>query len=205
VQPLWKQKLSEVRTAPRRVTNFLDLCCAVAHDDRPDPATFAQLWLSMITFAVQSSDWSPQDDIPPDAWRSLLGMDFRTADRDWRMKVADEMGSQPELLATAFACTLRNSLTAGALVGAAGDDLWAFHRLSLLALFARQVPGDEESELPAKQITTFLSTCWSEHGASIATNPEYQQAFTGLLNKAVQCGYPPAVRLAETVNATRPT
>lgn len=205
VQPLWERKLNEVCTTPRHVTTFLDLCCAVAHDERPDSAAFARLWLSMIKFAVQSSDWSPQDDTPPDAWRSLLGMDFRTADRDWKMKVADEMRSQPELLATAFSCALRNPLCTAALVETACEDLWAFNRLSLLALFARLVPGNEESDLPAKQITKFLSTCWSEHGALIATNPEYQQAFTELLNKAVRCGYPPAMRLAETVNATKPT
>ena len=205
VQPLWERKLREVSSAPRHVTNFLDLCCAVAHDHGPVPVGFARLWLAMITFAVESAEWSPPDNIPPDAWCSLLGMDFRTADQDWKMKVADEMRRQPELLAAAFASALRNRDTATALVGATCDELWAFYRLSLLALFARQVPGEDGSESPAKQITMFLGTCWSEHGAQIAANAEYQQAFTALLNRAVQCGYPPAVRLAETVNATRPT
>lgn len=200
---VWQVQLDRVDVAPGHVESFLDLCCAAAWDEQPDPTAFADLWVSMFGYALESASWCPEAGQPPVTWKSLVGMDFHGVDFGWKSKVSQRLSNHSQVVDRALRVAINNPSSATALIRAGSDAQWAFHRTKLLELISDTPLPWSDLEFPAEEVSQFLEACWNEHGQSIQAQPKLEGAFMTLLNKAVQAGIQSASQLAERVNASR--
>lgn len=201
--PVWQVQLDQIDIAPGHVESFLDLCCAAAWDEQPDPSAFADLWVSMFEYALESASWCPEAGQPPVTWKSLVGMDFHGVEYDWKSKVSQRLSNHSQIVDRALRVAIKDPLSAKVLIHACSDAQWAFSRTALLELFSQTLRLWNDLEFPSDEVCRFLETSWTEHSQSIRTQANLEGAFMTLLNKAVQVGSQSASQLAERVNASR--